>query len=312
MGEIDVEDPQGDDGLEHPHDDRNHPSDHTRLAGSTMFEVPDQFSVSHDPLILRQLSPDLRSTATVGLCVDDLVRQHTTIVGRTFEFGIGGDHRVERFIGPRDVRLGPAPALVDEVGEAVCGHDALEVGGTRGRVVAKPMRACPDEHCRELPGDRARFELAGRQELSIVGIVSGQVARDAVRCYSLGVFRSQWSGEELAGHAALGGRRIDPAPDLKPLPSAVTEPTPRPVSSAPAASARCCDSAIAPSGGPTLAVRPMQSTAEYAPGCDMPRVGDRFELCGCHGVVDELGRIGLEAAARQHGRWAAACGLARW
>ena len=185
-----------------------------------MFEVPDQFSVSHDPLILRQLSPDLGSTATVGLCVDDLVRQHTTIVGRTFEFGVGGDHRVQRLIGPRDVRLGPAPAFVDEVGEAVCGNDALEVGGTRGRVVPDPMRARADEHCRELPCDRARFELAGRLELAIVRVVGGQVAGDALSVPVMGrSFRFGVLENELAGHAALvgvdAGERVVECRDLR-------------------------------------------------------------------------------------------------
>ena len=40
VGEIDVEDPQGDDGLEHPHDDRNHPSDPPGLPDRRCSKSP--------------------------------------------------------------------------------------------------------------------------------------------------------------------------------------------------------------------------------------------------------------------------------
>ena len=263
VGEVDVEDPQRDDGLDDGDDARDRPADPARRAGLPMLEVTGQFPLRRDVLVLRQLPADRCAAGPDRRRVDDLVGQVSPPVGRGFQPEVGGREVVEGLVGGGEVRRGQAPAPVHQVGDAMRGHHALQMVRAGHRVVPHVPRAGGHQHARELPGDRLGLELAGGHELAVVRVVGLQHAgRRRVGGGHEGSFcgyglRTSWQ-DTLRCSAACGS--YSGSGSSKPTPIAVTVPTPCATRRARAASARCWDSVTAGSRSPKAAVRPTQST----------------------------------------------------
>ena len=153
-GNVDVEDPHGDDGFDHSHDHGDQPAEPARIPTLEVLKVADQFPLRRHLLVLRQLAPDLGPGGPVRLGVHHLVGQCLPIPDGLLQSVVRLDQLIQRGVGVCQMPPGTPPTFRSQLGQTLGRGHALHVGGAGVRVVPDVVRAGRHQHRGELTGDR--------------------------------------------------------------------------------------------------------------------------------------------------------------